>query len=299
VLHLSCSCTEVPSCAAQVLPPQVLWRGRACSGLACSCLPHTQHYQALCSALYMKLLLHQSPDPTLPLCDRLSWCVLLLPSCCRLALCCQVDGDIIVEYVAAPAPDIEELIQQVLPSSSAADGTAADQDAARDGEGDGDDDADRGYGGLGLGAAPGLGSTAGLGSSGALGLGFTKASEPSSSATAVDPEVGRGGARGGCSGAVPLVAVVACMQISSSNVPACECALWWVCSCVCVCVWVGSGPRRATSSMMAVHRGMLGWRCTSCMLHAWHRMLGRDKQHGSVVTNSTDLPVARPNAAGL
>jgi hypothetical protein len=89
----------------------------------------------------------------------------------------QADADVVVEYVAAPAPDIEELIQ-AGPSSSAADAAA-----------DADVDDEGGYGGLGLGATPGLGSTAGLGAGGGgLGLGFRKAGEPSTSAP-VDPEV--------------------------------------------------------------------------------------------------------------
>ena len=89
----------------------------------------------------------------------------------------------VVEYVAAPAPDIEELIQ-AAPSSSARGAAAADgaADAAME-------DDDGGYGGLGLGATAGLGSTAGLGAGGgALGLGFRKADEP----PPVDPEVSWG-----------------------------------------------------------------------------------------------------------
>lgn len=92
----------------------------------------------------------------------------------------------VVEYVAAPAPDIEELLQAAAPSSSTRDAAAAGADA----DGDaamGEEDEDRGYGGLGLGATAGLGSTAGLGAGegGALGLGFRKADEP----PPVDPEV--------------------------------------------------------------------------------------------------------------
>lgn len=236
---MCCIVLHIHSCAGTGPASPVLCRRRDRSCLACACSSHTQHYQALCSSAP-----HEAapPKPQTPCClcvICLHWRVLLLSPCCPAALCCQVNGDIVVEYVAAPAPDIEELIQQVLPSSSAADGTAADQDAA--GEGDGDGDADMGYGGLGLGAAPGLGSTAGLGSSGALGLGFTKASETSTSEAAVDPEVGRGGARGGCSGAVALVAVVACMQGSSSMCPRAgvRCG-----GCVLVCVWVGGGGQR-------------------------------------------------------
>lgn len=107
----------------------------------------------------------------------------------------QVDSDVIVEYVAAPAPDIEELIQQAVPgsTSSAPAGAGADADADGDGPaaaagaGGEDEDAEEGYGGLGLGATAGLGSSGG---GGGLGLGFTKASEPSTSAS-VDPEVRR------------------------------------------------------------------------------------------------------------
>jgi hypothetical protein len=80
----------------------------------------------------------------------------------------QDEEDIVIEYVAAPAPDIEGLLQQAAPSSS-----KPEQQQAEDEE----DDGERGFGGLGLGATPGLG----------LGLGFKKAEEPAEAA--VDTEV--------------------------------------------------------------------------------------------------------------
>eukprot|EP00879_Flechtneria_rotunda_P011084 GHRR01011581.1.p1 GENE.GHRR01011581.1~~GHRR01011581.1.p1 ORF type:complete len:612 (+),score=229.72 GHRR01011581.1:240-2075(+) len=63
------------------------------------------------------------------------------------------EEDIVIEYVAAPAPDITELLQPAdsTPADSAAEDGVADQGPS--------------YGGLGLGATPGLG------------LGFTRASE--------------------------------------------------------------------------------------------------------------------------
>lgn len=87
--------------------------------------------------------------------------------CTYLIVCLQEDEDIVIEYVAAPAPDIEELVQQVVPSSSKAAGAAADAD----------EEEEQGYGGLGLGAVPGLG------------LGFKKSEEPAE--PAVDTEVSR------------------------------------------------------------------------------------------------------------
>jgi hypothetical protein len=84
----------------------------------------------------------------------------------------QDEEDIVVEYVPAPAPDIEGLLQQAAPSSSKPE-QQQQQQAADDEE----DDGERGFGGLGLGATPGLGS----------GLGFKKAEEPAEAA--VDTEV--------------------------------------------------------------------------------------------------------------
>lgn len=78
------------------------------------------------------------------------------------------EEDIVIEYVPAPAPDIEGLLQQAAPSSSKPEQQQAGEDEEDDGE--------RGFGGLGLGAAPGLG----------LGLGFKKAEEPAEAA--VDTE---------------------------------------------------------------------------------------------------------------
>lgn len=80
-----------------------------------------------------------------------------------------------IEYVPAPAPDIEGLLQQAAPSSSKPEQQQAGEDEEDDGE--------RGFGGLGLGAAPGLG----------LGLGFKKAEEPAEAA--VDTEVRVWGSR--------------------------------------------------------------------------------------------------------
>jgi hypothetical protein len=86
----------------------------------------------------------------------------------------QDEEDIVIEYVPAPAPDIEGLLQQAAPSSSKPE--EQQQQAADDDE---EDDGERGFGGLGLGATPGLGS--------GLGLGFKKAAEPAEAA--VDTEV--------------------------------------------------------------------------------------------------------------
>lgn len=132
----------------------------------------------------------------------------------------QADADVVVEYVAAPAPDIEELIQAV-PSTSTPDGTpaAAEADAMEDDEG--------GYGGLGLGATAGLGSTGGLGAGGGgLGLGFRKAGEPSTSAP-VDPEVS----------SRRTVAVETCRDCVTKVIGS------WVAAsckfCVCMCLLAG------------------------------------------------------------
>lgn len=90
-----------------------------------------------------------------------------LPSRLHCMFTSQEDEDVVIEYVAAPAPDIEELLQQAAPSTSNAAAAAED-----------DDGEERGYGGLGLAAAPGLGMT---------GLGFKKAEEEQPAA--VDAEV--------------------------------------------------------------------------------------------------------------
>eukprot|EP00878_Enallax_costatus_P017690 GHUV01018586.1.p1 GENE.GHUV01018586.1~~GHUV01018586.1.p1 ORF type:complete len:245 (+),score=116.57 GHUV01018586.1:298-1032(+) len=80
------------------------------------------------------------------------------------------DDDVVIEYVAAPAPDIEQLLQPAAPSSSRPAADAGDADA----------DDERGYGGLGLGAAPGLGMS---------GLGFRRAGEPEPAAPVNTEEV--------------------------------------------------------------------------------------------------------------
>jgi hypothetical protein len=108
---------------------------------------------------------------------------------CLSSCVLQEEDDIVIEYVPAPAPDIEELLQHNGSSTSrppdAPDkaAEAAGDDAAAGGSAD-DEDAERGYGGLGLGATAGLG----LGATAGLGLGFRKA-EPEPEPPAADAEV--------------------------------------------------------------------------------------------------------------